>query len=151
MIPVEELFFFFIQTYNTALLYLLVTKPVLHVAYLHEIRSEKDQKKPWKTGLAGAVALALSVAWAGLTLLKGGEGTYMALIWIWAGPVLFGLWWAFALSHFMLGVELTVLQVPGLLASPLPPPPLHPAADCLSHTLSLGRRYACPPEGYVGH
>ncbi|TGZ78407.1 terpenoid synthase, partial [Ascodesmis nigricans] len=99
LIPLEELFFFFIQTYNTALLYMLLTKPTLHVAYLHEIR-KGGIKRPWGNGVAGAVGLAVSIVWAGAALRSSGEGTYMALIWVWAGPVVLGLW-CVAYSHLL--------------------------------------------------
>ncbi|KAK1021913.1 hypothetical protein LTR33_018344, partial [Friedmanniomyces endolithicus] len=44
-IPVEEVFFFVIQTYNTSLLYLLLSKPVLHSVYL--VKEEKGRRR-WK-------------------------------------------------------------------------------------------------------
>ncbi|KAI5777150.1 Lycopene beta-cyclase [Geopyxis carbonaria] len=93
-IPVEELFFFVIQTYNTSLLYLLLSKPVLHVAYLNEIAPGSRAKAWWQRSVGAAVAGvgAWSVLKAAEWVKAGGEGTYMGLIWVWAGPVMLGIW-----------------------------------------------------------
>lgn len=89
-IPVEELFFFVIQTYITSLLYHLVNKPLLHAEYLappSRIRSSVQR-------LVQALILYLTLL--GLWLVSnGGRGTYMGLILAWA--------WPFALLTWTLG------------------------------------------------
>lgn len=96
-IPLEELFFFVIQTYNTSLLYLLLSKPTFHPVYL---RAERRRDNPqgainerWRFyRLAGQLALAACIR-GGLSLFKdGGEGTYLGLITVWACPFLLFLW-----------------------------------------------------------
>lgn len=58
-IPLEEVFFFVIQTFNTTLLYLILNKPILHPVYL--VKEEKGDK--WKfVKLAGQLVLALTVS-----------------------------------------------------------------------------------------
>lgn len=88
-IPYEEVFFFVIQTYNTSLLYCLLSKPTFHPVYLYGGKEDK-RLRPWVTvgGLliAGAVALG---AWA---IKYQGEGTYLGLILVWAGPFCLLLW-----------------------------------------------------------
>ncbi len=84
-IPAEELFFFVIQTYNTSLLYLILSKPIFHPSYL-------VPRKLKKSGFVGQSILAFLVL-AGVGLIwKGNEGTYLGLILAWAGPFAFLLW-----------------------------------------------------------
>ncbi|KAH7317536.1 Squalene/phytoene synthase-domain-containing protein [Rhexocercosporidium sp. MPI-PUGE-AT-0058] len=85
-IPAEEVFFFVIQTYNTSLLYLLLSKPVFHPAYLP---SQKHQMTQWNLGHA---ILALLVTGGGCLVWRGHEGTYLGLILAWAGPFALLLW-----------------------------------------------------------
>ncbi|POS79526.1 squalene/phytoene synthase [Diaporthe helianthi] len=86
-IPAEELFFFVIQTYITSLLYHMLKKPLLQAEYL-------GAKSPSSSLMYRAVQLGIS----GLTLLgcwlvsKGGIGTYLGLILIWAGPFALLTW-----------------------------------------------------------
>ncbi|KAK3637769.1 hypothetical protein LTR56_011975 [Elasticomyces elasticus] len=89
-IPVEEVFFFVIQTYNTSLLYLLLNKPVLGAVYLVK---EKPGRSKWKyVKLSGSIALALAIK-KGIEFVRlGGDRTYLGLIIVWAGPFLFLLW-----------------------------------------------------------
>lgn len=87
-IPAEELFFFVIQTYNTALLYLLLSKPYLKPCYL------KGRKQGWEVNLIGDYVLGQIVsggiiAFSAWLVRRGGEGTYMGLIGIWAAPFVF--------------------------------------------------------------
>ncbi|KAF2103971.1 terpenoid synthase [Rhizodiscina lignyota] len=85
-IPLEELFFFIIQTYNTSLLYLILNKPTLHPIFLRG-----DQK--WKAyQWLGQVVLGAAIALATYAIQRRGEGMYMGLILIWAGPFLLLLW-----------------------------------------------------------
>ena len=86
-IPAEEVFFFVIQTYNTALLYLLLSKPTFHPVYL------RGQKLLSLRRWIGILAiLACILAGIGL-IMKGGEGLYMGLILVWAGPFVLLLWY----------------------------------------------------------
>ncbi|KAA8909544.1 Squalene/phytoene synthase-domain-containing protein [Sphaerosporella brunnea] len=114
-IPIEELFFFFVQTYITTLIYLLVNKATVHAAYLTEIN---DSAKAQVTKLrvaeaAGAVLLAGLLFEAADMVRSGGEGTYMGLLGVWAGPFLLGLW-VLAYRH-ILSLPLPNTLVPALL------------------------------------
>ncbi|KAG9875187.1 Lycopene beta-cyclase, partial [Aureobasidium melanogenum] len=106
-IPLEEVFFFIIQTYNTSLLYLLFSKPTFHPIYLR--RQEKNDR--WKYfKLAGQLVLGLLLKKA-INLVKDeGAGTYMGLILVWAVPFLLLLW---SLAYqFILGLPVTNTLVP---------------------------------------
>jgi len=97
-IPLEELFFFIIQTYNTSLLYLLLSKPTFHPVYL---RAERKRDHPqgginekWRFyKLAGQLVLVAVIRGAITLFKKGGVGTYMGLILGWAVPFLLFLWY----------------------------------------------------------
>jgi 15-cis-phytoene synthase/lycopene beta-cyclase len=93
-IPVEELFFFCIQTYTTTLIYLLVNKSTVHVAYLVEINDSARAKiKNLRiAGAIGAVVMARGIYKAAELVQIGGKGTYMGLLGVWAGPFLLLLW-----------------------------------------------------------
>ncbi|KAK4555276.1 hypothetical protein LTR86_007572 [Recurvomyces mirabilis] len=90
-IPIEEVFFFVIQTYNTSLLYLLLSKPVLHSVYL--VREKTGRRGKWTyIKLIGQLALGLAIK-KGITFVReGGKETYLGLILVWAIPFLFLLW-----------------------------------------------------------
>jgi 15-cis-phytoene synthase/lycopene beta-cyclase len=96
-IPIEEFFFFIIQTYNTSLLYLLLAKATFHPVYLRAERNINHSRGPvnekWRYyRLGGQLVLGLTLRGA-ITLNKnGGTGTYMALILGWAVPFLLLLW-----------------------------------------------------------
>jgi 15-cis-phytoene synthase/lycopene beta-cyclase len=98
-IPIEEFFFFIIQTYNTSLLYLLLSKATFHPVYLRAERKVGHPRGPanekWRYYKLGGL-LILALIWRGaITLNKNGEnGTYMALILGWAVPILLLLWYA---------------------------------------------------------
>ncbi|KAF4553201.1 Squalene/phytoene synthase-like protein 2 [Elsinoe fawcettii] len=88
-IPLEEVFFFVIQTYNTSLLYLILSKAPFHPTYLRR-EGKKDLIKVWKTGVQIVLALVMK---RGIAMVnKGQDGTYMGLILIWAVPIMFFLW-----------------------------------------------------------
>ncbi|KAF2861473.1 Lycopene beta-cyclase [Piedraia hortae CBS 480.64] len=90
-IPVEEVFFFVIQTYNTALLYTLVSKSTLHSIYL--VREDGKKKQPWKLiRLTGQVILALVIKQGYHFIKAQGDRTYLGLILVWAVPVLWLIW-----------------------------------------------------------
>lgn len=114
-IPVEEVFFFVIQTFNTTLLYLILSKPVLHSVYLvKEPRGKKGEGQKWKyIKLGGQLALALTVK-KGVDFVRAeGSETYMGLILVWATPFLFILW---TLAYqFLIGLPLTSTLLPILL------------------------------------
>lgn len=116
-IPVEELFFFFIQTYITSLLYLLLSKPVLGAAYLappaktYSSANTKGSQFSQQTEIdtliqnsvqggdarkitsfKGGLILVSLILYGAYILQAGGNGTYMGLILVWACPVLLMLW-----------------------------------------------------------
>lgn len=101
-IPAEELFFFVIQTYNTTLLYLLLSKPIFHSTYLvgckswgnslHQWRSW-DGRSPSKTARnLGQLILGCLIVTGGHLIVQDGKGTYLGLILAWAGPFALLLW-----------------------------------------------------------
>merc|ERR1711939_1180521 len=100
----EEVFFFIIQTYNTSLLYLLLSKPVFHPAYLP---SQKHHATRWNLGHA---VLAFLVTGGGFLVWRGNEGTYLGLILAWAGPFALLLW--SLSSHFLLNLPLSSTVAP---------------------------------------
>lgn len=85
-IPAEELFFFVIQTYNTSLVYLFLSKPLLHSKYL----VARNTTGLWHR--AGQAILAACTVIGGFKIRRGGEGTYLGLIVAWAAPFLLFLW-----------------------------------------------------------
>ena len=88
-IPLEEVFFFIVQTYHTSLLYLLLSKPTFHPIYLR-YEAKGDRWRYYK--LAGQAALAFALK-RGVTLVREKEeGMYLGLIIVWAVPFLFLLW-----------------------------------------------------------
>ncbi|KAH9209231.1 Squalene/phytoene synthase-domain-containing protein [Leptodontidium sp. 2 PMI_412] len=103
-IPAEEVFFFIIQTYNTSLLYLLLSKPVFHLVYLP---SQKHQTAQWNLGHA---ILAILVTGGGCLMWRGDEGTYLGLILAWAGSFALLLW--SLSSRFLLKLPYTSTVAP---------------------------------------
>ena len=90
-IPAEEVFFFVIQTYNTSLLYLVLSKPTLHPVYLRGKQAQAKSTLPrWR--LLGQIALLAGIIGGSSLVYHGGEGLYMGLILIWALPFLLFLW-----------------------------------------------------------
>jgi len=85
-IPAEEVFFFVIQTYNTSLIYLLLSKPVFHPTYL------VPRKTTGFLHRAGQAFLAIWIMISAFQIWHGGEGTYLGLIIAWAGPFALLLW-----------------------------------------------------------
>lgn len=106
-IPLEEVFFFVIQTFNTTLWYLILSKPVLHPVYL--VKETKGDK--WKyTKLIGQVAAALVIK-KGVDFIRDwNDRTYLGLIIVWAFPFLFLLW---SLAYqFLVQLPLTSTVIP---------------------------------------
>jgi 15-cis-phytoene synthase/lycopene beta-cyclase len=82
-------FFFIIQTFNTTLLYLILSKPILHPVYL--VKEEKGDK--WKyVKVIGQVVAALVIKKGVDFVRDGNDKTYLGLILVWAFPFLFLLW-----------------------------------------------------------
>lgn len=112
-IPAEEVFFFVIQTYNTSLLYLLLSKPTFHPVYLQGQKLLNDGRRlglrRW-TGISAIIACIL----AGIEMIvKSGEGLYMGLILVWAGPFVLLLW---SLAYqFIIGLPLSNTLMPIIL------------------------------------
>lgn len=107
-IPAEEVFFFFIQTYNTTLLYLILGRTSFYPSYLALNTSERPQNPGPRT--FGQLILG-SLTAAGFALCyRGGEGTYLGLILAWAGPFCLMLW---TLAHqFITGLPFINTVVP---------------------------------------
>ncbi|KAK3996512.1 Phytoene synthase/Lycopene cyclase [Cladorrhinum sp. PSN332] len=83
-IPIEELFFFVIQTYITSLFYILLSKPLFHPIYLKTQRNTPACISGGKIlGQATLIALTL---YGGHLIRTGGPGTYLGLILAWALP-----------------------------------------------------------------
>lgn len=109
-IPAEEVFFFIIQTYNTSLLYLILSKTVFHSRFLVSGKSPNRVSSLKLQRDIGLSILGICVL-AGVALIrKGGEGLYMGLILTWAGPFAFLLW---GLAYqFLAGLPLTTTLLP---------------------------------------
>ncbi|SCV70134.1 BQ2448_1528 [Microbotryum intermedium] len=97
-IPIEEVFFFFIQTYITSCIYAICSRPVLHVLLLP--RSKKAADRATRIATVGTMAFLGLTAIAVDQLRRGGEWTYMALIVGWVCPFL-ALLWGVASSHII--------------------------------------------------
>ena len=91
-IPAEEVFFFVIQTYNTSLLYLLLSKPTFHPIYLRgkKLLNDGSRLRQWRW--LGILAIIGGICSGVGLILKKGEGLYMGLILAWAGPFVLLLW-----------------------------------------------------------
>ncbi|CAO2657692.1 Nn.00g038180.m01.CDS01 [Neocucurbitaria sp. VM-36] len=111
-IPLEEVFFFIVQTYNTSLLYLILSKPTFQPVYLHAGRDASG--RPWRyRRLAGQALLFAVIAWGWCCIEERGLGTYSGLILVWAGPFLLLLW---SLAYqFILGLPWTNTVLPIML------------------------------------
>lgn len=92
-IPAEEVFFFIIQTYNTSLLYLILSKPTFHPVYLRSRRLLNDGRwlRLWRWL---GITLILGIILVGTSMvMQKGPGLYMGLILVWAGPFVLLLWY----------------------------------------------------------
>jgi 15-cis-phytoene synthase / lycopene beta-cyclase len=107
-IPIEELFFFAIQTYITSSLYILLNKPVLHPAYLTSPKTVPSWIKRTKI-LGQLVLIGFTVAGA-FMVAHNGKGTYLGLILTWVSP--FALFtWTLA-GEFVLALPWTCTILP---------------------------------------
>ena len=96
-IPAEEVFFFFIQTFNTSLLYLLLSKSTFHPQYLQCDSKLNQPERHAAQSLRvrmhyGQILLALLLVSAFSGIAIGGSCTYLGLILAWAVPFLLLLW-----------------------------------------------------------
>lgn len=92
-IPAEELFFFVIQTYTTSILYLLLSKPTFFPAYLRVSKGSLttyDDLILWK--YIGQISLTCAIISGAYMIITNNGGTYLGLIFVWAGPFLLFLW-----------------------------------------------------------
>ncbi|KIJ41483.1 hypothetical protein M422DRAFT_255388 [Sphaerobolus stellatus SS14] len=80
-IPIEECFFFAIQTYITSSLYIILSKRVLKPLHLVAGSRKKWQVTIW-TGITG-----LGFLLGAMMVYEGGRGCYMGLILAWSMPV----------------------------------------------------------------
>ena len=88
-IPIEEIFFFVIQTYTTSLIYILLNKPILFPIYLAaKGKSEQQNELSQRVGQFLIIGLMLSQIY-----LPDQRGTYLRLIILWAAPVALLLWY----------------------------------------------------------
>jgi 15-cis-phytoene synthase / lycopene beta-cyclase len=98
-VPIEEYFFFIIQTYLTSVVYLLLSKPTFHPIYLQVERSKPSHGRPergtnWKyIRIAGQIVLAVTLRWAVKLVQDKQQGTYLGLILAWAVPFMLMLWY----------------------------------------------------------
>lgn len=92
-IPAEEIFFFVIQTYNTSLLYLILSKPTFHPVYLRGEKLVRDGGRLWLWRWLGNLIMAALIIAGALMVVVRGKGLYMGLILAWAMPVTFMLWY----------------------------------------------------------
>lgn len=110
-VPAEELFFFVIQTYITSMVYILFNKAVLHAQYL---TNEYDASPTVKTvRLLGQGVLGAATAVGAYLVARGGEGTYLGLILVWACPFAL-LTWTFS-GYFLIKLPLVSIATPILL------------------------------------
>nr|CBY78076.1 mutant phytoene synthase/carotene cyclase [Neurospora crassa] len=89
-IPFEELFFFVIQTYITALVYILFNKPVLHALHLNNQQNPPAWMRVVK--VTGQVVLVALSVWGWNAAQVHQETSYLGLILVWACPFLLAIW-----------------------------------------------------------
>ncbi|KAI1457291.1 Squalene/phytoene synthase-domain-containing protein [Annulohypoxylon moriforme] len=107
-IPAEELFFFVIQTYITSILYTLLNKTILHAQFLTN-KNDSTTKSRW-IKILGQIFLIGCIAAGAFLVKRGGKGTYLGLILIWASPFVFFTW---SLSgYFILKLPLINVAIP---------------------------------------
>ncbi|KAF2727358.1 Lycopene beta-cyclase [Polyplosphaeria fusca] len=114
-IPLEEVFFFVVQTYTTSLLYLILSKPTFQPSYLRAERSKTHRLGPvnprWRIyRILGQLALAQLTLMGWRRASEGGPGTYTGLIVVWAFPFLLLLW---SLAYqFLIGLPISNTLIP---------------------------------------
>ncbi|ORY67322.1 Phytoene synthase [Pseudomassariella vexata] len=110
-VPAEELFFFVIQTYITSMLYIMLNKPALHSQYLTN-RKDSSATVRWVKRFGQALLVGGFAVGAAL-VRKGGGGTYLGLILVWACPFAL-LTWSFS-GYFIIRLPFTCVVMPILL------------------------------------
>ena len=112
-IPAEEIFFFVIQTYNTSILYLILSKPTFHSVYLRGERLLHDGRRLRLWRWLGALIIMLVIGFGCMLVNSRAEGLYLGLIIVWAGPFVLLLW---SLAHqLILELPLSNTLVPIVL------------------------------------
>lgn len=106
-IPLEEVFFFVIQTYITSNLYQLLSKPVIHPFYLKAAPSFASRV----SHVLGIVGLGYICQAAIVNLALGGKQYYLSLIFAWAGPFLLLLWTVAGMHILHLPLHATFLPI----------------------------------------
>jgi hypothetical protein len=114
-----------IQTVNTSLLYLLLSKSTFHSIHLSEPNALYR--------IAGQTVLGLAVLYGAIAVNLGGEGLYLGMILIWACPFLLLLWY---------------VQVPRLLiyTDPDQEPGVPVLDQTSSHQYATSNRLVNPPS-----
>lgn len=107
-VPVEELFFFVIQTYITSIFYTLLNKPILHSKYLTN-KNDSPPESRW-VKILGQALLIECIAAGAFLVRRGEEGTYLGLILIWACPFAL-LTWSLS-GYFLLKLPLVNVATP---------------------------------------
>ncbi|KAI5364669.1 Putative squalene/phytoene synthase, isoprenoid synthase domain superfamily, lycopene cyclase [Septoria linicola] len=110
-IPVEEVFFFVIQTYTTSLLYLLTSKAVLKETLIVKEVKGDPLGQQWKyIRWGGQMVLGLTLRQGVSFVREGKQETYLGLILVWALPFLLLLW---SLGYqFLVGLPLLCTWFP---------------------------------------
>lgn len=106
-IPLEEMFFFVIQTYITANLYHILSKPVIHPFKLTAAPSAGKRL----FHLLGMMVLAYACQRSIVNLALEGKQFYMSLIVAWAGPFLLLLWSVAGMHILHLPLHAAVLPI----------------------------------------
>ena len=150
-IPVEEVFFFIIQTYMTSVLYLLFSKPTLHPIYLAggKSKSEAAYMRAYRRTGFGILCWAFV---SGLFLISTrSTGLYAGYILTWSssfGALLWCVWLSIcALAFHLLSIE----QVSFLGRDPFTSMHQHSRPNHPSDTVSMDSRYDCVETQDVGH
>ncbi|RKF56077.1 Bifunctional lycopene cyclase/phytoene synthase [Erysiphe neolycopersici] len=113
LIPIEEVFFFLIQTYITSLLYMIFNKPLFHPTFLVDRGSAVAKTEKRLLGRTIQTVLVLLFIAALVALNLSAKGKYLALILLWALPFTFFLW---SLSYsFLLNLPTSSTLLPIVL------------------------------------
>lgn len=108
-IPLEEFFFFVIQTYLTSTIYHLLSRPVLHALLLPRTPTLAASASR-RAALGSATLLATFFLACSVLVAGAGRASYLALIIAWTTPFL-ALLWAVASSH-ILALPWTAMALP---------------------------------------
>lgn len=109
-IPLEEVFFFFIQTYITSCLYALIMRPVIGALQLP--RTPKLAQQAVQRRATGSAVLLATAAYCAAQIPKGGPWTYMCLIIAWCAPFFAIIWCVSSASNRSQMID-TALEIAG--------------------------------------